>query len=107
MVAVVVEVAVAVMVEVYTVVVVAVAVAVVVHGSGGDSGSLQTRESTSEPFTPVYSRVTTPTLELSPDAMIPISPGSPMIFNSQDQDFILQNFGTSKPCILSYSWQVP
>ena len=65
-------------------------------GSGGDSGSLQTRESTSEPFTPVYSRVTTPTLELSPDAMIPISPGSPMIFNSQDQDFILQNFGIQR-----------
>ena len=65
-------------------------------GSGGDSGSLQTRESTSEPFTPVYSRVTTPTLELSPDAMIPISPGSPTIFNSQDQDFILQNFGIQR-----------
>ena len=65
-------------------------------GSGGDSGSLQTRESTSEPFTPVYSRVTTPTLELSPDAKIPISPGSPMIFNSQDQDFILQNFGIQR-----------
>jgi len=53
------------------------------------------KESTSEPFTPQYSRVATPTLDLSPDA-IPVSPGSPVVFGSQDQDFILQNFGIQK-----------
>jgi len=63
-------------------------------GSGGDSASLKRAES--EPFTPVYSRVATPSLELSPDARGQRSPGSPMVFNSQDEDFILQSFGVEK-----------
>ena len=63
-------------------------------GSVGDSASLKRAES--EPFTPVYSRVATPSLELSPDARGQRSPGSPMVFNSQDEDFILQSFGVEK-----------
>ena len=66
------------------------------YTSGGGVSASVRKESFSEPFTPVYSRVTTPTLELSPDE-IARSPGSPMvILNSQDQDFVLQNYGIQK-----------
>ena len=65
------------------------------YTSGGGVSASVRRESISEPFTPVYSRVTTPTLELSPDE-IARSPGSPMFLNSQDQDFVLQNYGIQK-----------
>ena len=65
------------------------------YTSGGGVSASVRRESISEPFTPVYSRVTTPTLELSPDELAR-SPGSPMFLNSQDQDFVLQNYGIQK-----------